>query len=171
MELFCPPTNISPTVTDKYGIHICKSKAYNGEKYLMPRIGAAKVKSILKEEFGVVSELFEQEYKGRGVCLRYYPIEESFLIRIEAGTIFKIEGDINTPIMDTNVLERICAFHGAKSTDELKDVKQMRFFKLSDSKSFDHPKRTKNKNNSYSTDFYFSEIDNDFLPTGEEKER
>jgi len=171
MELFCPPTNTPPSTIDTTGIHICKSKAYNGEKYLMPRIGSAKVKKILKEEYEINNDLFDLDYKGKGVCLRYYPIEESYLIRIEAGIVFKNDGNINTPVQDTRTLEKICSYFNVDNTSQLKDIKQMRLFILTETKSFDRPKRTKNKNNSYSTEFYFKELVSDILPTGDEKIR
>lgn len=171
MELFCPPTNINPTVIDSLGIHICKSKAYSGEKYLMPRIGAAKVKKILQQEYELTSALFDADYKGKGVCLRYYPIRESFTIRIQTGTVFRTDEATSTPIADDELLSKICKFHGVKSSRDLADVAQMRLFLLEETKKFGTPKRTKNKNNSYSTEFYFSELETDILPTGDEKRR
>lgn len=171
MEIFCPPTDVHPELTRQLSIHICKSKAYNGEAYLMPRLGAAKLKGFLKSAYGISSEQFDALYKSRGLCFDYFPIQETYLIRIEAGTLFRVEDTTNKPVSDETLINAIATFYGAPQIGKLPDVRQMRLYRLGAPHSFAVPKRTRNANNSYSTDFYINEIQGDVLPTSDEKKR
>ena len=172
MEIYCPPTKISPLVNDATLVHVCKSKAYKGEAFLMPRIGAVLIKKLLSTEFGVDAAAFDELYKGRGICVGYYPIVAERRICIAGGKVFDwIDGGAGSEITDEVLLHDLLAFFAVGGVSELPDAPHFHYFKLSESRRFAVPKRTKYKNNTYSSDFYFKEIEGDLLPTGEEKQR
>ncbi len=168
MDIYSPPSAYTLETIEESGIYICKSiSKYKEESYLMPRIAAAKIKKLLFAEYKISEELFNTEYKGKGICTHYYKIADRIPIKIDSEGIWMVYGENSIEKLENKeLLSKILFFSGKKNWEEIALIESGILFILSEIYAFDKPKRSAKKNNSYTSryDFEQLQLSNDLLP-------